>query len=184
MIRYPTNFYKGLAKFTEKMKSMEEVIRRAEQPIQLIPTAEARREEKRRRKDTAGPAWFNMPAAEKTPELEAELRALRLRNIIDPKRHYKGGDQASTSKYVQIGTIIDDPTDFYASKTHTTSRRARQKSLVDSLLRDEESRLYYKSRFNKLQQHSSSGSHKAYQERRNRIRKPWSRTLERGRTRK
>lgn len=166
------------------MKSIEEIIKRAERPIQLIPTAEVRREEKRNKKDTAGPAWFNMPAAERTPELDAELGALRLRNIIDPKRHYKGGKQASTSKYVQIGTIIDDPTDFYASKTNVTSRRTRQKSLVDSLLRDEESRQYYKSRFTKLQQHSSSGSHKAYQERRNMLRKPWSRTLGKGKMRK
>lgn len=156
-------------------RPLEEVLKRAQEPVKALPTKAEEHASKRSRPDTAGPAWFNMPAAERTPELQAELRALRLRAAIDPKRHYRSGEKPADTPYIQVGTVIDDPSDFYSADTHRTSRRAKKRSLVDTLLRDEQARQYYRARFTQLQQRASSGSHKAYQEQRNRLRKPWTR---------
>ncbi|KVH88568.1 hypothetical protein Ccrd_026483, partial [Cynara cardunculus var. scolymus] len=47
---------------------------------------------KKQVKDTTGKNWFDMPAPTLTPELKKDLKLLKLRNVIDPKRHYKKGD--------------------------------------------------------------------------------------------
>ena len=46
-------------------------------------------------KNTAGKNWFNMKATEMTPEIENDLKALKLRHIIDPSRFYKKRSQSS-----------------------------------------------------------------------------------------
>ncbi|KAG7014649.1 fcf2, partial [Cucurbita argyrosperma subsp. argyrosperma] len=53
--------------------------------------------------DTAGRSWFDMAAQTMSPEVEEDLRLLKLRSVIDPKRHYKKGDSKSKTlpKYFQ-----------------------------------------------------------------------------------
>ena len=42
---------------------------------------------------------------------------IKMRSILDPKRHYKTEDvKAQTPEFSQIGTIIEGPTDFYSSR--------------------------------------------------------------------
>uniref|UniRef100_A0A2P2LYS9 rRNA-processing protein fcf2 n=1 Tax=Rhizophora mucronata TaxID=61149 RepID=A0A2P2LYS9_RHIMU len=55
-------------------------------------------------KDTLGKDWFDMPAPTLTPELKKDLQLLKLRSVIDPKRHYKKGDSKSKTlpKYFQV----------------------------------------------------------------------------------
>nr|GEX81164.1 hypothetical protein [Tanacetum cinerariifolium] len=52
---------------------------------------------KKQVKDTAGKSWFDMPAPTLTPELKKDLQLLKLRNVMDPKRHYKKGDSKLNS---------------------------------------------------------------------------------------
>ncbi|CAP80093.1 Pc12g04660 [Penicillium rubens Wisconsin 54-1255] len=40
-------------------------------------------------KPTAGPEWFNLPKTEMTTELKRDLQLIRMRSVLDPKRHYK-----------------------------------------------------------------------------------------------
>ena len=51
---------------------------------------------------SAGKQWFNMAAPELTTELKNDLKALQLRNAIDPKQHYKANDSKELPKYFQV----------------------------------------------------------------------------------
>ncbi|PSR97845.1 RRNA-processing protein like [Actinidia chinensis var. chinensis] len=60
-------------------------------------------------KETAGKDWFDMPALTITPELKKDIQLLKLRSVIDPKRHYKKGDTNSKTlpKYFQASRHSD-----------------------------------------------------------------------------
>jgi hypothetical protein len=59
------------------------------------------------KKATAGPEWFNLPKTELTPELRRDLKLLKMRDVIDPKRFYKKNNKGSeVPEYSQIGTIV------------------------------------------------------------------------------
>ena len=47
-------------------------------------------------------------------QVKRELRLLRLRGAMDPKRFYKSFDQSKFPKYFQFGTVVEGPADFYA----------------------------------------------------------------------
>ncbi|GMH14372.1 hypothetical protein Nepgr_016213 [Nepenthes gracilis] len=57
---------------------------------------------------------FDMPASVITPQLKQYLQLLKLRNFIDPKRHYVKGDSKSKtlSKYVQMGMVVESTLEF------------------------------------------------------------------------
>ncbi|XP_075478563.1 rRNA-processing protein fcf2 isoform X1 [Primulina tabacum] len=90
---------------------------------------------KKQIKDTAGSNWFDMPAQTITPELKKDLQLLKLRNVIDPKRHYKKGDSKSKTlpKYFQASTVIESATEFYTGRL---TKKERKASLADELLSD------------------------------------------------
>ena len=59
-------------------------------------------------------AWFDLPAQQITPEVKRDLRLIRLRGAMDPKRFYKSLDQTKFPKYFQLGTVVEGAADFYA----------------------------------------------------------------------
>ncbi|KAH7842503.1 hypothetical protein Vadar_006058 [Vaccinium darrowii] len=87
-------------------------------------------------KDTAGKNWFDMPAPTITPELKKDMQLLKLRSVIDPKRHYKKGDSKSKTfpKYFQVGTVIESASDFFSGRL---TKKERKTSLADELLSDQ-----------------------------------------------
>lgn len=54
------------------------------------------------REKTTGEAWFNMKAPEVTQELKGDLRVLKMRGSLDPKRFYKKNDRDGFPKYFQV----------------------------------------------------------------------------------
>ncbi|KAG8511034.1 Deoxynucleotidyltransferase terminal-interacting protein 2 [Galemys pyrenaicus] len=96
--------------------------------------------QKKRRKErqkTAGDGWFGMKAPELTDELKNDLKALKMRASMDPKRFYKKNDRDGFPKYFQIGTIVDNPADFYHSRI---PKKQRKRTIVEELLADSEFR--------------------------------------------
>ena len=67
-----------------------------------------KKEREKQREATAGKAWGNMPKVELTEELKEDLRVLKFRKHIFPKRFYKQSDSDKLPTYFQIGTIVDD----------------------------------------------------------------------------
>lgn len=54
------------------------------------------------RQKTAGDGWFGMKAPELTDELKNDLKALKMRAGMDPKRFYKKNDRDGFPKYFQV----------------------------------------------------------------------------------
>lgn len=103
-----------------------------------------RREE---RNKTAGDGWFGMKAPELTTELKNDLRALQMRASMDPKRFYKKNDRDGFPKYFQVGTIADNPADFYHSRI---PKKQRKRTIVEELLADSEFRRYNKRKYKEI----------------------------------
>ncbi|CAK7303772.1 Deoxynucleotidyltransferase terminal-interacting protein 2 [Vulpes lagopus] len=103
--------------------------------------------QKKRRKErqkTAGDGWFGMKAPELTNELKNDLKALKMRASMDPKRFYKKNDRDGFPKYFQIGTIVDNPADFYHSRI---PKKQRKRTIVEELLADSEFRRYNRRKY-------------------------------------
>ncbi|EPQ15625.1 Deoxynucleotidyltransferase terminal-interacting protein 2 [Myotis brandtii] len=106
--------------------------------------------QKQRRKErqkTAGNGWFGMKAPELTDELKNDLKALKMRAGMDPKRFYKKNDRDGFPKYFQIGTIVDNPADFYHSRI---PKKQRKKTIVEELLADSEFRRYNRRKYSEI----------------------------------
>lgn len=118
--------------------------------ISLLPTAAERKalKDKKKAKETAGAGWFDMPAPEMTPELEKDLKVLSMRGALDRKRHYRS-ESVGKSKYFQVGTVISTSAGFYSDRI---PKRLQPKSIVDALLKDEDSKAYYRKKYNELQE--------------------------------
>ncbi|KAJ4974110.1 hypothetical protein NE237_007284 [Protea cynaroides] len=105
----------------------------------FVPPSDPRKMNKFLRKqvkDTAGKSWFEMPAPTITPELKKDLQILRLRSVLDPKRHYKKGDSKSKTlpKYFQVGTVVESASDFFSGRL---TKKERKETLADELLSDQ-----------------------------------------------
>ncbi|XP_048832784.1 deoxynucleotidyltransferase terminal-interacting protein 2 [Brienomyrus brachyistius] len=103
-----------------------------------------RREE---REKTTGDGWFNMKAPELTEELKHDLRALKMRSAMDPKRFYKKNDRDGFPKYLQVGTVVDSPVDFYHARI---PKKQRKRTIVEELLSDAEFRSYNKKKYREI----------------------------------
>ncbi|XP_014622228.1 rRNA-processing protein fcf2-like [Glycine soja] len=94
---------------------------------------------------------FNMPAQTITPELQKDLKLLKLRAALDPKRHYKKGDSKSKTlpKYFQVGTVVDSPLDFFSGRLTKKKRKAR---LADEVLSDQNLAAYRKRKVREIEE--------------------------------
>lgn len=115
-------------------------------------SADARIQEK---KATAGPMWFNLPRTDLTPELKRDLQLLRMRSVLDPKRHFKKDNRKSdVPEFSQVGTIIEGPTEFRSARL---TNRERKRTLVEEVLAGELSTRRFKSKYNEIQKSKTSG---------------------------
>ncbi|KAL5047897.1 hypothetical protein BDW71DRAFT_37647 [Aspergillus fruticulosus] len=106
-------------------------------------------------KPTAGSDWFDLPKTELTPELKRDLQLLRMRSILDPKRHYKKeSGKAQPPKYSQVGTIIEGPTEFFSGRI---AKRDRKKTFVEEALALEKETRRFETRYNDVQDRKRSG---------------------------
>ncbi|KAL2090085.1 hypothetical protein ACEWY4_014773 [Coilia grayii] len=99
------------------------------------------------REKTTGDGWFNMKAPEMTEELKNDLKALQMRSAMDPKRFYKKNDREGFAKYLQVGTVVDSPLDFYHSRI---PKKERKRTIVEELLADAEFRSHNKKKYQEI----------------------------------
>ncbi|XP_068447413.1 deoxynucleotidyltransferase terminal-interacting protein 2 [Clinocottus analis] len=92
---------------------------------------------KAEREKSTGDGWFNMKAPEISKELKGDLQVLKMRGSMDPKRFYKKNDRDGFPKYFQVGTVVDNPVDFYHSRV---PKKERKRTMVEELLSDAEFR--------------------------------------------
>ncbi|KAI7876581.1 Fcf2-domain-containing protein [Lichtheimia hyalospora FSU 10163] len=101
----------------------------------------SRKERQIEREKTTGKGWFDMPKPEMTPELQRDLQVLKMRHVIDPKRHYRKMGKKEEFKYFQMGTVVEGATEFFSSRL---TRKERKRTIVDELLADDKARTYHK----------------------------------------
>lgn len=129
---------------------------------QVVPTYEdsVRQSKKNRRIERSkhnGSGWFDMPAQEMTEDKKNDLTVLRMRNILDPKRFYKGFDTPALPKFFQRGRVIETAADFYSSRIPKKQRKA---TLVEELLADADFRKKNKQKCIDIRKTKASGKFK------------------------
>ncbi|KAJ1921894.1 rrna-processing protein fcf2 [Mycoemilia scoparia] len=143
---------------SSKKSMVEELMSKKSDPLEPKTT---RGERKKKQQETAGAAWFGMKAPIVTPELKRDLRVLKLRNALDPKRFYRKEDRDEVPKYFEVGTIVEGPTEFYSGRL---TRKERKETIVQELMADAESRDYFKRKFNEIQSKKASGGKQWYRQ--------------------
>lgn len=132
-----------------------------EQKHALLPYLESARQLKKQRRleraKTTGDKWFNLPKGEMTNEIKNDLLALQMSSILDPKRFVKRSRFPTTPQYFQVGTIEDDPVDFYRARL---PKKQRKLTVVDELLADAKFRQYNKRKYAEIQDKTISKRNK------------------------
>ncbi|KAI0603324.1 Fcf2 pre-rRNA processing-domain-containing protein [Biscogniauxia sp. FL1348] len=105
-------------------------------------------------KTDAGALWFNLPKTEMTPEVKRHLQLLRMRDVLDPKRHYKKDTSKSLPEFSVMGTIMEGPTDFYSSRL---TKKEKKRTFVEEVLEAEDTTRRFKRKYNEIQAVKTSG---------------------------
>ena len=125
-----------------------------------------------------------------TPDLENEIKVMKLRSHLDPKRFYAasarilendvdgvrsdGKKCKSKQRFFQVGTVIEGR--FEAKRAHRISKKNRKATFVDQVLADSEAMGYTKKVYEKRQDRGQSGTAREYLRRRNSAKKKgWQR---------
>uniref|UniRef100_UPI00398F8073 deoxynucleotidyltransferase terminal-interacting protein 2 isoform X2 n=1 Tax=Pristiophorus japonicus TaxID=55135 RepID=UPI00398F8073 len=148
---------KAFKKLKEKKKKDDELLANSiltpefEKQECVPPLKESVRQLKKKRREerakTTGDGWYNMKAPDLTDELKNDLRALKMRAAINPKRFYKKNDRDGFPKYFQVGKVLDNPVDFYHSRV---PKKQRKRTMVEELLADAEFRRYNKKKYQQI----------------------------------
>ncbi|KAK9451708.1 Fcf2 pre-rRNA processing-domain-containing protein [Limtongia smithiae] len=128
-------------------------------PRPVFDLAKAKKEALTTKESNAGDRWFNMPKTEVTPSIKRDLQLLKLRNVLDPKRHYRREDSKEFPKYFQTGTVIEGPTEFFSSRL---TRKQRKQTLADEILADAATKNYFKRKYDEIQASKTSGGKNHY----------------------
>ncbi|XP_066499847.1 deoxynucleotidyltransferase terminal-interacting protein 2 [Hoplias malabaricus] len=148
---------KAVSNNLKKQKNQDELLKKSvivadfEKKDAVPPYKESKHAAKLKRKEerakTTGDGWFNMKAPELTEELRNDLKALKMRSAMDPKRFYKKNDREGFPKYFQVGTVVDNPADFYHSRI---PKKQRKRTIVEELLSDAEFRSFNKRKYHEI----------------------------------
>ncbi|KAF3403625.1 rRNA-processing protein fcf2 [Penicillium rolfsii] len=113
-------------------------------------------------KATAGPDWFNLPKTVLTPELKRDLQLIRMRSVLDPKRHYKKENgKAKIPEFSQVGTIIEGPTEFFSGRI---VKKDRKKNFVEEVLALERQNRRFETKYRDIQAKKTSGKKAFYKD--------------------
>ncbi|KAK6506940.1 hypothetical protein TWF481_005398 [Arthrobotrys musiformis] len=135
-------------------KSVELPFMRVDDPVKT------EKSKKEKQDKTAGPNWYNMPATAITPEIKRDLQMIKLRNVLDPHKHFKGDDwKGKIPKYFQMGTVIEGPTEYYSARMN---KKDRKKSIVDEILSSSGSKSRFRKKYDEIQARKRSGKKEFY----------------------
>jgi len=138
---------------TPQERKLANGLRRVEDPI-MTRTVEAQS-----KKATAGSDWYDLPRTNLTPELKRDLQLLRMRSVLDPKRHYKKDNSNKVPEFSQVGTVIEGPTEFFSARL---SNKERKRTFVDEVLTGETATQRFKSKYGDIQSAMTSGKKAHY----------------------
>lgn len=161
---------KSVAKLPQIKSSLEENFEKAKprpkpQDVVRINDPITHKPSKKHAPTDAGDNWFNMRQPEMTDAVKRDLQIIKHRSALDPKRHYKK-DKWQTPKFFQMGSVVEGNTEFYLLRMN---RRDRGTTLVEEILKDDDTEKYFKRKFSEIQANKRSGKkghYKAVQQKR------------------
>ncbi|KAF2151199.1 rRNA-processing protein FCF2 [Myriangium duriaei CBS 260.36] len=112
------------------------------------------------KKASAGERWYNLPKTDLTPELKRDLQIMKMRNVLDPHRHYKKeGGKMKAPEFSQVGTIIEGPTEYYSARINNKDRK---RTFVEEVLAGEQETGRFKRKYGDVQAKKTSGKKAFY----------------------
>ncbi|KAF1851122.1 nucleolus protein-like protein required for cell viability [Cucurbitaria berberidis CBS 394.84] len=139
----------------KKQQALADGIKKIEDPLQVRKLRKL--EEK---KATAGAQWFNMPKTELTPELRRDLQLLKMRSVLDPKRHYKKDNSKNdVPAFSQVGTVIEGATEFYSSRLN---KKDRKQTILEEVISQEQGSGRFKRKYADIAKTKASGKKAFY----------------------
>jgi hypothetical protein len=94
-----------------------------------------------------------------TTEFKRDLQLLRMRSVLDSKRHYKKENgKAKAPEFSQVGTIIQGPTEFFSGRI---TKKDRKKTFVEETMATERQNRKFESKYRDIQDTKTNGK-KAY----------------------
>lgn len=102
---------------------------------------------------TMGPMWSNVPVAELTDQVKYDLKLIKNRAGLDPKRHYRKGILKEIPELFQIGTVLEHHSRLEEPRR---TRRLISRTIAKDLLGDTKAKATIKKRFAELQNQRSS----------------------------
>ena len=138
-----------ISKHIQKKLAKVFILQLVSTPYPLLLCAQATRDA------STGSKWFHMSAPQLTPQLKNDLRLLKMRNALDPSRHYKANDSKEIPRYFQVGRVVADSADFYSSRI---PKRQQGQTLVDELLSNDQFQTYHRKKYLELQDKFMSGT--------------------------
>lgn len=96
-----------------------------------------------------------------TPELKRDLQLLRMRSVLDPKRHYKKEGKAKPPEFSQVGTIVEGPTEFFSGRI---AKKDRKRTFVEEAMAMERETRRFESKYNDIQTTKRSGKKAFYKD--------------------
>ena len=101
-----------------------------------------------------------MPKTELTPELRRDLQLLKMRNVLDPKRHYKKeSSKNDVPAYSQVGTIIEGASEFFSSRL---AKKERRKTILEEVIAKEQESGRFQRKYNEISTVKASGKKSFY----------------------
>ncbi|GAP89643.1 putative rRNA-processing protein fcf2 protein [Rosellinia necatrix] len=134
--------------------------KRAQELSVRVPEARKSKKEMAHKAD-AGPQWFNLPATDLTPQLRRDLQLLRMRDVLDPKRHYKKDTTRAIPEFSQVGTVMPGPTDYFSARM---TKKDRKRTLLQEVLETENATKRFKSKYGEIQATKTSGKKGHYKQ--------------------
>lgn len=139
---------------SDREKLLSNGIRRVQDPVATKSQAV------QAKKATAGDSWYNLPRTVITPELKRDLQLLRMRSVLDPKRHYKKeGSRPQIPEFSHVGTIIEGPTEFFSARL---SNKNRKRTFVEEVLAAEKVSGRFRNKYGEIQAAKTSGKKEYY----------------------
>lgn len=78
-----------------------------------------------------------------------------MRNVLDPKRHYKkDNSKAQIPEFSQVGTLVEGKAEFYTARLQN---RDRKRTLVEEVMSGERENGRFKHQYNDIQEKKRSG---------------------------
>jgi hypothetical protein len=97
-----------------------------------------------------------------TPELKRDLQLIKMRDILDPHRHYKkDGGKLKAPEYSQVGTIIEGAAEFWSGRIEN---KQRKRTFAEEVLAGEHETKRFKRKYGELQNRKTSGKKAFYKD--------------------